>query len=72
MAPPPVCAAEVGAPGGARRGPRPAAGAGALFRRLGPHPPDCGTGEAPAGPLLPNHRGRAERFRITRGNRAGF
>lgn len=72
MAASPVCAAEVGAPGGACRGPRPAACAGALFRRLGPDPPDCSAGEAPAGPLLPDHRGRAEHFRVTRGRRAGF
>lgn len=25
---------------------------GALFRRLGPYPPDCGSGQDPAGPVL--------------------
>lgn len=53
----PVSAPEIRAARGARRGPGPAAGAGSLLRRLGPHSPDRGPGQAPAGPLLQDHGG---------------
>lgn len=57
MAAAPVSAAEGGPAGGSRRGPGPPTRAGALLRRLGPHPTDRSPRQGSAGPLLPDIRG---------------
>lgn len=43
-----------------RSGPRPQASPDTLLGRMGPHTSDSGTGQTPAGPVLPHHRGEIE------------
>lgn len=38
-----------------RSGPRPQASPDTLLGRMGPHTSDSGTGQTPAGPVLPHH-----------------